>query len=98
MTLLQILQTIDAIIDKQIKRVNIPAKFLFPVAWLMERIATVINIEPRVTMDSIRMAEKKMFFSSEKAMRELDYQYRPAKEAIKDAVAWFQDHGYGNRI
>jgi dihydroflavonol-4-reductase len=40
------------------------------------------------------MAEKKMFFSSEKAIRDLGYQYRPSSEAIQDAVTWFQNNGY----
>jgi dihydroflavonol-4-reductase len=45
-------------------------------------------------MDSVRMAEKKMFYSSEKAARELGYQYRPASEALEDAMNRFQTNGY----
>jgi dihydroflavonol-4-reductase len=45
-------------------------------------------------MDSLRMARKKMFFSSEKAVRELGYQYRPAARALEDAMNWFQANGY----
>ena len=54
----------------------------------------VTNIEPRATVDSVRMAKKNMFFSSDKAIRELGYQYRPATEALEDAMTWFQDNGY----
>jgi dihydroflavonol-4-reductase len=35
-----------------------------------------------------------MFYSSEKAVRELGYQYRPATEALEDAMNWFQTNGY----
>jgi len=94
MTLLQILQTIDEISGKQIKRINLPANLILPVAWLMEKTAMITDIEPRATVDSVRMAKKKMFFSSEKATRELGYQYRPATEALRDAISWFQDNGY----
>ncbi len=45
-------------------------------------------------MDSVRMARKHMYFSSEKARAELGYQSRPAREAIADAVAWFRANGY----
>jgi dihydroflavonol-4-reductase len=38
----------------------------------------------------LAMARKKMFFSSAKARAELGYAPRPAIEAIRDAVAWFQ--------
>lgn len=94
--LIQILQAIDKIVGKKIKRMNIPMALLLPVAWIMEKIAIVTNTQPRASIDSIRMGEKKMFFSSEKAIRELGYHYRPSVDAINDAVAWFQDNGYCN--
>jgi dihydroflavonol-4-reductase len=39
------------------------------------------------------MARKKMFFSSAKAIAELGYAPRPAREAVEDAVAWFRANG-----
>ena len=50
--------------------------------------------EPFVTVDALRMAKKKMFFSSAKAERELGYKSRPAREAIADALNWFKANGY----
>lgn len=97
MDLIQILQEIDKIGGKKIKRINVPMALILPVAWIMEKIAIITNTEPRASIDSIRMAEKKMFFSSEKAIRDLGYQYRPSAEAIKDAVTWFQSNGYCDR-
>lgn len=97
MDLIQILQEIDEISGKKIKRINVPMALILPVAWIMEKIAIITNTEPRASIDSIRMAEKKMFFSSEKAIRDLGYQYRPSAEAIKDAVTWFQNNGYCDR-
>lgn len=94
MNLIQILQAIDEITGKKIKRINIPMGMMLPVAWVMEKIAIATNTQPRASVDSIRIAEKKMFFSSEKAIRELGYQYRPSAEAIQDAVTWFQNNGY----
>jgi len=47
------------------------------------------GIEPLVTRETLAMARKKMFFSSDKARRELRYAARPAIAAIEDAVAWF---------
>lgn len=34
-----------------------------------------------------------LFYSSEKARRELGYSYRPAREAIRDAIAWYRAEG-----
>jgi dihydroflavonol-4-reductase len=94
MTLLQILQTIDEITGKPTKRKNIPVKVMLPIAHTMEIVAKITNTEPRATVDSIRMAKKKMFFTSAKAARELGYQSRPAIDAIKDAIDWFRRAGY----
>jgi len=45
-----------------------------------------------LTVDSVRMARKPMYFSSEKARRELGYTPRPAVEALRDEVEWFYEH------
>ncbi len=94
MTLLEILNTLDDIIGQRKKRINLPINLMLPIAWILEKIAAVTHREPRVTLDSLRMAQKLMYFSSDKAVRELGYQYRPARQAFEDAVKWYQDNGY----
>ena len=96
MTLLQILQAIDDINDIKRYRINLPISLMLPMAWLMEKVATFTHIEPRATLDSIHMAKKLMFFSSEKAHLELGYQCRPTIEALRDAVKWYKENGYCN--
>ncbi len=94
MSLLQILEMIDEIADKKTRRIRLSHNMVLPVAWLMEKTATLTGIEPRATIDAVNMAKKQMFFSSEKAIRELDYRYRPAQDAIRDAILWFYENGY----
>ncbi len=69
---------------------RLPIGLLTPVATLCEALAS-FGIEPVVTHETLAMARKKMFFSSDKARRELGYAPRPAIRAIEDAVAWFRD-------
>ena len=45
-------------------------------------------------IDGLRMAKKKMFFSHAKAAQALGYSPGPAKQALTDAVQWFQENGY----
>ncbi|MBV9203193.1 MAG: hypothetical protein JOY83_26340 [Alphaproteobacteria bacterium] len=71
-----------------------PHRMLFPVAFGAEVAARVTGREPFVTLDGVRMSRKKMYFSSEKASRELAYAPRPARQAIADAIAWFAANGY----
>jgi dihydroflavonol-4-reductase len=75
-------------------RMKLPHWSVMPVAAVAEVWARLFGGEPIATMDSIRMAKKKMFYSSAKARRELGYAPRPAAEALADAVAWFRDNGY----
>ena len=46
-----------------------------------------------MTIDGVRMARKRMFFSSAKAVRELDYRWRPPSEAFADALRWYREQG-----
>jgi dihydroflavonol-4-reductase len=45
-------------------------------------------------VDGVRLAKKHMFFSIDRAKHELGFAPRPVEEALRDAVAWFQQHGY----
>ena len=70
-------------------RVRLPIAPLIPLALVCEALAR-FGVEPVVTREMLAMARKKMFFSSDKARRELGYAPRPAVRAIEDAVEWFQ--------
>src|SRR6266571_4882479 len=54
----------------------------------------LLGREPRVTLDAVRMGQKKMFVSSEKAERELGWRTIPVDNALRRAVGWFREHGY----
>ena len=73
---------------------RLPVGPLYPIALIAEAIARITGREPMVTRDTLKMARKRMFFSSAKAIRELGYQHRPAKQGLADAVAWFQQADY----
>jgi dihydroflavonol-4-reductase len=80
---------IAAIAGRRPPRLRLPIAPLMPVAIVCEMLAR-LGVEPVVTRETLAMARKKMFFSSAKARAELGYAPRPAIEAIRDAVAWFQ--------
>jgi dihydroflavonol-4-reductase len=75
-------------------RINLPVSPLYPLAVAAEWAARFTGREPMLTRDTLRMARKRMYFSSAKAARDLGYGTRPAVEALADAVAWFRDAGY----
>ena len=73
---------------------QLPTGPLYPVAVAMEAIARVTGKEPMLTVDALKMAGHRMFFSSAKAERELGYAARPWPQAIADALSWFDAEGY----
>lgn len=96
MTLKEILMEVASIAKQKPPHVCIPHKVILAVALFSEAWARcACKREPRVTLDGARMAKKRMFFSSEKAERELQYRSRPASEALFDAVRWFRENGHG---
>jgi dihydroflavonol-4-reductase len=74
-------------------RVRLPNAALWPVALGFEAAASLFGITPLVTRDHLRMARKLMFFSSARAGAELGFAPRPARAAVRDAIAWFRANG-----
>jgi dihydroflavonol-4-reductase len=91
--LAQILCMIAHLVGRRPPRIRLPRTALFPLAYAAEAIARVTSREPFVTVDGLRMAKHRMFFSSAKAQRELGFTARPAIDAMTDAIAWFRQKG-----
>jgi dihydroflavonol-4-reductase len=66
---------------------------IYPFAIGAEAVAQLTGKEPFVTLDGLRLARYRMYFSSAKAERELGYRARPADEGIRDAIEWFRSAG-----
>ena len=98
-TFKQILEMISSMCGHKPPKIQLPKKPLYPIGYLFEIFARLFNIKnPMITVDMIRMAEKRMFFSSEKAKKELNYKCKPAKFALKDAINWFINNGYCRNV
>jgi dihydroflavonol-4-reductase len=94
MTLRQILTLIAQLAGRRPPRIRLPHGAVLPVAYVAELYARLTGRRTRVTVEGVRMARKRMFFSSAKAVHELGYRWRPPSEAFSDALRWFKDNGY----
>ena len=56
-------------------------------------IASRTGREPFLTLDGLRMAKHRMYFTSDKAARDLGFVARPYAEGLRDAIAWFREAG-----
>jgi dihydroflavonol-4-reductase len=89
-----ILCRIAAITHRRPPRWRLSQSAVMPIAYASEFMARITGgrWQPQATVDGIRMSKKLMFFSSDKAMQDLNYHPRPADEALQDAVDWFLHH------
>jgi len=96
MTLRQILEYVARITGGKPPRIRLPQGLILPFAYISEAWARVSKARtpPRLTVAGLRMSKKRMFFTSGKAERELGYRFRPAEQAIEEAIAWFRAQGY----
>lgn len=73
-------------------RFRVPQIVMYVAGFFGEVLAKAGLVKnPVATMDSVRMASKKMYYNSNLAETELGYTHRPAEEAVRDAVHWFRE-------
>jgi dihydroflavonol-4-reductase len=93
MLLKDILGLVASVVHRRPPSIKLPEAVVWPAAFIMEKLANVTGIAPLMTRDHLKMARKKMFYSSIKATSELGYRPRPVRLAVEDAVAWFRTNG-----
>ena len=94
MSLQAILTVVAELTGRRPPRLRLPHRPMLALAGLAEGWARLSGGTPFATVDELRMAKKRMYFSSAKAAADLGYRPRPARQAIVDAVAWFREAGY----
>ena len=93
MPLKDILTLVVSVAGQRPPSIRLPEAVIWPIAFAMEHFARVTGIPPLMTRDHLKMARKKMYYSSRKAIEELGFQPRPVRGAVEDAVAWFRANG-----
>jgi dihydroflavonol-4-reductase len=93
MTLREILVEIARLVGRKPPSIQLPRAVVLPIAYVAEAVARITGRTGRITVEGVRMAKKRMFFSSEKAMRELGYAWRPPTKALEDAIGWLRAQG-----
>ena len=92
--LADMLRDIALMVERRPPRLRMPRRLLYPAAAVAEMIAAKTGREPFLTIDGLRMAKNRMFFTSAKATRDLGYEPRPYAQGLQDAVAWFRNAGH----
>lgn len=94
LTLAQIFERLAAISGRPAPKTRIPYAVAYTAGVFSTGWARLTGVAPRVPLDAVRMARKKMWVTHEKAGRELGFQPSSADTGLRNAVEWFKDHGY----
>lgn len=89
LTLAQILQLLAKITGRKAPSLRLPYTVAYCAGVCSTAWAEVTGAPPRVPIDAVRMARKKMWVSHEKAHRELGFAPAPAETALRRAAEWF---------
>lgn len=92
--LAQILERIATQVGRRPPTVRLPRLPLYPLAVAAEAWGRMTGAEPFLTLDGLKMAKWRMWFSSAKAEQVLGYRHRPAEAALADAISWFRAARY----
>jgi dihydroflavonol-4-reductase len=94
LTLKAILDLLADATGRSAPRFKTPYAVAYAFGAVDTALARMRGVEPMAPLDAIKMAKHYMWFSSDKARRELGYASRPAAAALRDAADWFEANGY----
>jgi dihydroflavonol-4-reductase len=89
LTLAQILRKLALITGRPAPRVRLPYLVAYGAGLCSTGWAELTGRPPRVPLEAVRMAGKKMWVTHEKARRELGFEPQPAEVALRRAVEWW---------
>lgn len=94
MSLREILAEVARCTGRKPPRLRLDPSWLMPIAWLAQAFARLTHgPEPRITVEGLELAKHLMYFSSDKARRELGYEPTRTERAIPEAIDWFRAEG-----
>ncbi|MGA3025145.1 MAG: hopanoid-associated sugar epimerase [Bryobacteraceae bacterium] len=94
LTLSEILGKLEGISGRPAPRWRIPWVVAWAAGVASSGWAEITGKPPRVPLDAVRMAHRKMFVTHDKAARELGFSPVAVDGALERAVKWFRDNGY----
>lgn len=97
LTLKEIFDLLGRLTGLSSPRLKLPHAIPLAAAAVDTALARLTGRTPRVSLESVRMSRKRMFFDGSRAVRELGLPQSPVEAALTRAVAWFTDHGYVRR-
>lgn len=94
LSLRDILGQLAEVSGRRAPRVRMPYHMALAAGYVSEGLAALTRRPPAVPLVGVRLARYPMYFTAQKAVRELGLPQSPIREALRQSVQWFREHGY----
>jgi dihydroflavonol-4-reductase len=94
MSLREIYGVLGGLCGRPAPRLRLPHAVPLAVAAVDTGLARLLGREPRIALESVRLARHTMYFSAARAVRELGLPQSPVEEALRRAIEWYRANGY----
>ena len=81
-------------LDVKAPKMKMPRFLTLAYGGVLSVASTVFRFKPAVTYPLALISTEKHFYSSDKAVRELEMSQTPVNQALKEAVEWFRNNKY----
>jgi dihydroflavonol-4-reductase len=95
LSLAEILGTLASLSGRKPPKIRIPYAIAYVAGLANTKLADhFTGRAPRVPLEAVKMSRFYMYYTADKAVRELGLPQAPAERAFQDALAWFSTRGY----
>jgi dihydroflavonol-4-reductase len=94
-SLREIFEKLQEITGRRAPRWRVPFWLALAAGYLDQAVeGKMLNREPRIPVEGLKVAKSPMYVDCGKAVRELGQPQSAVESALEKAVRWFTDHGY----
>lgn len=94
LSLKQMLDILAVVSGLRPPRWKFPHALAYAAGCVDTAVSRLLNREPQIPLEGVRMARHKMFVDASKAGRELGFAPGPIEAALDRATRWYKAHGY----
>jgi dihydroflavonol-4-reductase len=97
MLLKEVLDALARISGRPSPRLRLPHAVAMAAGFADQFFSRILNRQPRIPLEGVRMARHKMFVDCSKAAEELGFKAGPVEAALERAVTWYEKNGYARK-
>ena len=98
LTLRQVFRLLEEVSGKKAPKIRVPMWLAKGAGYLDEFVeGRLLGKEPWIPLEGLKVSQKPMYVSCEKAVKELGMPQSSLEGALEKAVRWFRDYGYADR-